>query len=104
MTASILLARVCADGGADGTGGTSATGGTGGTGGMGGDARACEPGGGSDLCTNNNDCSDDDCVCCDCDTDLFCSDPENCVNDGECTTFREGCVCADCIDHPECLN
>jgi hypothetical protein len=28
----------------------------------------------------------------------------NCDLDGECQAFREGCVCADCTTHPECLN
>jgi hypothetical protein len=61
------------------------------------------PGGSSD-CTNNGNCQDDDCVCSDCDNDLFCSDPANCTNDGFCNAFVEGCVCADCATHPECLD
>ena len=48
---------------------------------------------------------DDDCVCADCDTDPYCSDPTNCTNDNVCDPFHEGCVCADCaMTHPECLN
>jgi len=55
-------------------------------------------------CTNNGICNDgDDCVCSDCDDDLFCSDPSNCKDDGVCKTFVEGCVCADCATEPECL-
>ena len=59
---------------------------------------------GTANCTNNGNCSDDDCVCSDCDSDLFCSNPANCINNGACQTFLEGCVCADCTTHPECLD
>lgn len=56
-------------------------------------------------CVNDGVCSfDDDCVCSDCDDDLFCSDPTKCKNDGVCQSFEEGCVCADCATHPECLD
>ena len=55
-------------------------------------------------CTDNGNCADDDCVCSDCDDDLFCSDPANCQDDGVCQSFQEGCVCADCQAHPECLD
>jgi hypothetical protein len=55
-------------------------------------------------CTNDGNCMNDDCVCRDCDTDLFCSDPANCKDDGTCRPFLEGCVCADCMTHPECLD
>jgi hypothetical protein len=61
------------------------------------------PGGSAD-CTNNGNCTDDDCVCTDCDDDLFCSDPDNCQDNGTCQPFEEGCVCADCATHPECLD
>ena len=37
-----------------------------------------------------------------CDDDLFCSNPDNCVDNGTCNTFTEGCVCADCAGLPEC--
>ena len=82
-----------------GIGGDGGTGGMAGAGGMAGTGGA---GGGSTLCTDNGNCSDDDCVCADCDADLGCRD--NCDNDGECQAFREGCVCDDCTTHPECLN
>ena len=55
-------------------------------------------------CTNDGSCSNDDCVCSDCDDDLFCSDPDNCFDNGSCNAFTEGCVCADCAAHPECLD
>jgi hypothetical protein len=60
--------------------------------------------GGSANCTIDGNCSNDDCVCSDCDDDLFCSDPGNCTDNGNCQTFVEGCVCADCMTHPECLD
>jgi hypothetical protein len=43
-----------------------------------------------------------DCTCPECAADAFCSDPNNCQNDGVCDPFLEGCVCADCADHPQC--
>jgi hypothetical protein len=56
-------------------------------------------------CKHDGVCNaDDDCICPDCDTDLFCSDPSKCFDNGECNTFTEGCVCADCMTHPECLD
>ncbi len=56
-------------------------------------------------CTNDGFCNaNDDCVCSDCDDDLFCSNPANCENNGSCNTFTEGCVCEDCMTHPECLD
>jgi hypothetical protein len=54
-------------------------------------------------CTNDGNCSNDDCVCADCDDDLFCSDPAQCGDDGTCRPFQEGCVCEDCTSHPECI-
>jgi hypothetical protein len=55
-------------------------------------------------CTNDGFCGNDDCVCSDCDNDLFCSDPTKCIDDDTCGTFSEGCVCTDCMNHPECLD
>ena len=56
-------------------------------------------------CLDDGMCTlEDDCVCTDCDADMFCSDPANCVDDGMCDAFNEGCVCADCASHPECSN
>jgi len=37
-----------------------------------------------------------------CASDDFCADAVNCNNDGECDPFNEGCVCADCANHPSC--
>jgi hypothetical protein len=54
-------------------------------------------------CTNDGNCSiSEDCVCPDCDDDLFCGDPKNCEDNGVCQTFEEGCVCTDCMNHPAC--
>ena len=91
-------------GGGGGTGGMVGAGGTGGTGGDAGTGGTSGAGGGSELCTNNDDCSDDHCVCRDCDDDPFtsCSNPDSCVDNGSCNTFTEGCICDDCKDHPEC--
>jgi hypothetical protein len=44
----------------------------------------------------------DDCVCADCRTDSFCSDPANCNHDGVCDTYNEGCGCSDCSATPIC--
>jgi len=53
----------------------------------------------------DNQCTlDDDCVCADCDTDPYCSDPANCVDDNVCEPYSEGCVCTDCANHPQCVN
>jgi len=68
------------------------------------EGRLQEIGGGSGQCITNDSCSDDNCVCPDCDTDPFCSDPEQCVDNGHCNPFTEGCVCADCASHPDCLD
>jgi hypothetical protein len=88
--------------GAGGTGGMVGAGGTGGTGGDAGTGGTSGAGGGSELCSNDGNCLNDDCVCRDCDSDFFCMDPDNCINDGECKTFEEGCVCDDCMTHPDC--
>ncbi len=54
-------------------------------------------------CTDDGVCGqEDDCVCPECDDDLFCRDPENCENDGICREFEEGCVCEDCAEIPRC--
>lgn len=44
-----------------------------------------------------------DCVCDNCAADPFCADPVNCTDDGECHPGLEGCICADCANHPACL-
>ena len=46
---------------------------------------------------------EDDCVCGECSGDSFCSSPDNCNNDGLCDPYNEGCACADCEGHPQCL-
>lgn len=95
-------------GGTAGTGGSAGSGGTAGTGGsagMGGMAGIGGMGGGLSFvpCTDDGQCGlEDDCVCPECDEDLFCGNPENCEDDGECREFEEGCVCADCADLPVC--
>ncbi len=43
-----------------------------------------------------------DCVCAVCATDAFCANAGNCVADGLCDPYGEGCVCADCFAHPQC--
>jgi hypothetical protein len=54
-------------------------------------------------CTNDGDCGvTEDCVCSDCDDDLFCSNPSSCNHNDICQSFEEGCVCDDCMTHPEC--
>lgn len=106
------------DGGSGGSGATAGTGGTSGSGGgagsggiagMGGMAMGGSGGmagtGGSmvEPCTDDGMCgAEDDCVCPECDDDLFCRDPENCLDNGMCNEFTEGCVCADCADLPVC--
>jgi len=90
------------DGGSGGSAGIGGDGGSGGMAGSGGTAGTAGAGGASAFCTNNGNCSDDDCVCDDCAGDFFCKDA--CDNDGTCQAFREGCPCADCRTHPECLN
>jgi len=45
----------------------------------------------------------DACTCSACDADAFCIDAGNCLNDGFCDQFNEGCVCADCAAVPNCL-
>jgi len=55
------------------------------------------------FCTEQRLCTDGvDCVCGECDDDLFCRDPNNCTDNGNCVAFVEGCVCADCADLPVC--
>ncbi|MCA9636758.1 MAG: hypothetical protein KC420_12085 [Myxococcales bacterium] len=46
---------------------------------------------------------EDDCVCGECAGDAFCGDVANCANDGLCDPYNEGCACADCASHPQCL-
>lgn len=43
-----------------------------------------------------------DCVCPTCNADPFCTNPASCMDDGACDPFNEGCLCADCADHPSC--
>jgi hypothetical protein len=89
-------------GGEAGAAGSAGEGGVGGVGGVGGAAGMV--GSRVEPCTDDGQCGpDDDCVCPECDTDLFCSDPDaSCTDNGECNTFVEGCVCADCANLPVC--
>jgi hypothetical protein len=93
-------------GGMAGSGGMTGTGGTAGAAGIGGIGGAAGVGGNSTMvepCTDDQMCGvDDDCVCPECDDDLFCGNPENCENDGICREFEEGCVCEDCANLPVC--
>jgi hypothetical protein len=51
------------------------------------------------------DCAiEEACTCDSCDTDMFCTDPANCTDDGFCNQFVEGCQCADCTNVPNCAN
>jgi len=79
-----------------GSGGDAGTGGAAGSGGI----------TSSEWCINDGICDaeTDDCVCADCDGDIFSCNPDACNNNGTCTSFLEGCDCADCDDHPECLD
>jgi hypothetical protein len=65
-----------------------------------GDASSCACQG----CVLDGMCTlEDDCVCGECADDGFCGDPENCNDDGMCDPYNEGCACADCAGHPQCL-
>jgi hypothetical protein len=55
------------------------------------------------VCFDDTNEIADDCVCADCHSDAFCTDPQYCDNDGVCNPYVEGCSCADCQMHPECL-
>jgi hypothetical protein len=53
-------------------------------------------------CGNGNECTDQtDCVCPACVSNEFCQ-ADDCVDDGECDPYLEGCVCADCADQSIC--
>ena len=45
---------------------------------------------------------DDDCVCHECSSDLWCANPAHCDRDGVCDQYVEGCACADCAGHAAC--
>jgi hypothetical protein len=55
-----------------------------------------------DACTDG--ATFDDCVCPSCNADAFCLDPANCNGDGVCDPYNEGCLCADCAEHPSCAS
>jgi hypothetical protein len=55
------------------------------------------------ACDNDAMCeASDACTCDECDADAFCMNPANCVDDGFCDQYNEGCVCADCTGVPNC--
>jgi hypothetical protein len=52
-------------------------------------------------CDDDGECnSDEDCVCTDCTNTPRCTD--NCLNNGSCVQYLEGCSCADCASVMEC--
>jgi hypothetical protein len=66
-----------------------------------GDTALCIPG----QCVPDGICTDKDaCTCEECWDNAFCGDPQlaNCLDDGACDGVDEGCLCADCIDDPNC--
>jgi hypothetical protein len=54
-------------------------------------------------CVDDGSCGSDDCVCDDCYLQGFCGG-DVCLDDGACDPYLEGCLCADCAEHPECLD
>jgi hypothetical protein len=66
------------------------------------DAAACTCDGCSQTECNDGMGSFTDCTCPQCSDDAYCSNPDNCHDDGECNPWLEGCVCGDCADHPAC--
>jgi uncharacterized membrane protein YgcG len=42
------------------------------------------------------------CLCPDCATDSYCTDPGNCANEGICAPLYEGCHCIDCATEDQC--
>lgn len=63
---------------------------------------ACSCVGCTGECLDVNNAPASDCVCPSCAADPFCTDPNNCEDDGICDPAIEGCHCADCFEHPEC--
>ena len=55
-----------------------------------------------DICFNAQTQQADDCVCADCHDSQTRNAPSACNNDGLCNPYYEGCVCADCANHPKC--
>jgi hypothetical protein len=56
-------------------------------------------------CIVNGTCNTyDPCSCIDCIDGDYCTNPDNCTNDGVCDILLEGCVCQDCMSIPECTN
>jgi hypothetical protein len=54
-------------------------------------------------CQNSGTCTENEpCYCTDCNFTLPCQSTANCVDDGLCNAFTEGCRCPDCVGLPEC--
>lgn len=54
-------------------------------------------------CNDAASCTvDDDCVCHECASDLWCANPAHCDHDGVCDQYVEGCACSDCATHAAC--
>ncbi|MCA9718726.1 MAG: hypothetical protein KC468_28920, partial [Myxococcales bacterium] len=55
-----------------------------------------------DGCDGDGECTqDEDCVCPDCTNQNYCRGNQ-CMNDGLCHPYFEGCECQDCASHPQC--
>ena len=59
---------------------------------------------GCDLTECTDGATFNDCICASCAADSFCLNPDNCMLDGACDPYNEGCLCADCADHPSCAS
>ena len=66
------------------------------------DETACTCDGCSQVQCDDGDNNFTDCTCPQCADDPYCSNTDNCNDDGECNPWLEGCVCDDCLDHPAC--
>lgn len=54
-------------------------------------------------CIQDSTCNTSEaCYCPECELGNWCTDPDNCKDDGICDALDEGCHCADCAPVPEC--
>jgi len=57
------------------------------------------------YCDGDGTCNDTDaCTCEECWDNAVCLDTDNCLDDGVCDGYSEGCFCADCAGEPACRN